>query len=390
MAALNFNDIPADVRDHVCTCAACRNSLYEARRRRHRAVSAAPSTASFPCKEVRPADLFDFVVPYGLAPGDEEKVRFRETLASHLNGCPDCNAKLQQLHDGIYTIKEREDSDIVTCFAVNRPGQTGTDIDPDHIYAGWPVQVTLFEKNPAADTSIAAQKFKEHSLTPLWHKMVKPIAAAAVILIIAGLFFFTPAARAIQLDKIFEALKTIRHAHVQSLNRDETEVIQELWVSRSFHIYLIKTGNEWVLWDMPAGTRTTKDLETNTWAVAAVAQADRERVAQKIATFIDLLPFPEESLSTINFSWQPVTDLDILDQLPGSEVYDLTWSSETYSGTKQTNKWRGFIDPGTYLPHRVERYIKLEDQTNFTLNSVSVMDYPDDRALEIALKTAGF
>lgn len=100
---MSFHDTNKEVLKHLCTCPDCRKSLYQCRETfRQEHLRDERDRKEFPCEEVSASDIFDYVIPYGLDPADDQCAKFRESLISHLRTCPTCLAKMQQLHGTVY------------------------------------------------------------------------------------------------------------------------------------------------------------------------------------------------------------------------------------------------------------------------------------------------
>jgi hypothetical protein len=86
---------------------------------------------------------------------------------------------------------------------------------------------------------------------------LKPaIAAAAVILIGIAIFFQTPPFKAVAgPEKIYAAIKRAENIHVSQFMPGGTKPIQEKWLSRSQGIYLTRTGQKFVLWNIADGVK---------------------------------------------------------------------------------------------------------------------------------------
>ncbi|KPK41894.1 MAG: hypothetical protein AMJ78_04215 [Omnitrophica WOR_2 bacterium SM23_29] len=391
IAAMNFKEATAQILNHVCLCCDCRNLLYSERKARSNILSAQPTTAPFPCDEVITNDIFDYVVPYGIDPVKDELAEFQESLASHLHNCPNCLEKIQDLHNTIYTLMEREESGIITCFEVKKPEQKGIDIDGSNIYADGPIKVKVIDKNKTGEKSIgiASDRKPKRKYVPLnLQRLIKSAAAAAIILIVLGFLFYTALAGAIDFDRISAALRKIHNVNATRFYPAKPEPIQEIWVSRSLNIYLIKTGKEWVLWDISNGTRKVKNADAAAVEVASMAEDALAKVKKYIDDFVGPLPFPDTTELLEDFEWGRAPEEDIETEIPGTEVYDLIWSDTLFGGSIKYQKWRGYIDPETYLPLRTEFYERLSDEDDYVLNTVYIIEYPDDEKVKAVIRKA--
>lgn len=119
IAEINFGVTTADVLRHVCICPKCRQLLYEEHKAMRDSLPAYDLSLEFPCEAVSPADILIYTVPYGLNPASDQYAKFRPSFTSHLSKCPTCLEKMLKLHDAVYTILDRPDSGVATCFALD-------------------------------------------------------------------------------------------------------------------------------------------------------------------------------------------------------------------------------------------------------------------------------
>ena len=110
VAAMNFGGINSDDLGHLCKCSVCRNLLFDERQKLHDSLPKDVKSPGFSCDSVLATDIFDYVVPIGLDPANDQYIMFRESLVSHLRSCPTCLAKIQELHRTIYGIADRAES----------------------------------------------------------------------------------------------------------------------------------------------------------------------------------------------------------------------------------------------------------------------------------------
>jgi len=78
--------------------------------------------SDIPCEEVKATDLFDYVIPYGIDPANDQYAKFRKSLTSYLANCKECLAKMNELHSQVYSILECK-SNIVTVFKTAESGR---------------------------------------------------------------------------------------------------------------------------------------------------------------------------------------------------------------------------------------------------------------------------
>ena len=107
LAGMCFEHLDAEILNHVCLCRNCRDMIYKARQKLLVRTNHTIEPDELICENIKPADLFDYVFPYGLDPAGDEYARFRQPFIRHLQSCPNCLEKIRQLYNSIYAIAER-------------------------------------------------------------------------------------------------------------------------------------------------------------------------------------------------------------------------------------------------------------------------------------------
>ncbi len=393
-----FRQTDAEVLKHLCICPDCRKSLYEYREqlceeyRLERLHSTVPQE-EFPCEEVSGADIFDCAVPYGLDLLHSPHTEFRESFISHARSCPTCLGKMQELHETVYEVRERPESEIATIYDIDESAKAKAVGEPDGLYSGFPIKVQVLnredglEANPSASTIsfTASLKRKLSAVNP--RLLVKTGIAAAAILIVAALLLNMPTAEAVTIEGIYKAIEKVKNVYIASFVPNETEPTQEKWVSRTLNIYMTKTGKELVLCDVSSRLRRNKSVDTavtETMSLSDDAIADVER---RMSGSLGLMPFYDVSEIPQDAEWSRVTNDGSKAVAKGTEVYDLIW--ERYRGSV-TFKWRAFVDPKAILPQRIEFYQKLSADSEYTLMSVKVVKYLSDSEIQAVIGDASF
>jgi hypothetical protein len=393
VALMAFNRTDSETLKHLCTCPACRDLLYERRQNACDALPPRTRSPGFPCESVSAADFFDYVVPYGIDPLNDQYAKFRRFFTSHVIACPECLAKMQKLHKTLYDIAEQPESDVITIYNIDESAKIQAGDASDVFYTGFPIMVKVIgpadkEAEPSATAGFrAALKEKVSTINP--RPLFKPaVAAAAAMLIATALLFNIPSAKAVTLESIYKAVEKIRNVYIASLVANQKEPIQELWVSRTLNSYITKTADQLTLWDLPNAIRKSKQLNTavtETIPLTAVLIADVEK---KITGSLGLLPFDELSAVSEDAEWNNAADSS-LKVREGIEVYDLMWVEKAYDGSAVFNKWRVFVDPVTNLPRRTEFYKKLPVDDQYLLKSVKLVQYLSDSEVQTVIKDAG-
>jgi len=396
IASMALSESDSEVLKHVCKCPACRDLLYQERQKICASLPEFSETPEFPCDQVSTTDIFDYVIPYGLDPSGDQYAKFRKSFTSHIIGCPNCLARMQQLHKTIYYLAERAESDVVTIYEIDESAKAQATVEADFPYSEFPIKVKVIEQEdkaiaehttPVVNFAVALkQKISTMELKPL---VKTAIAAAAVILIAVALFFHTSTAKAVTIERIYKAIENVKNAYISNFVPDQIEPEQEKWMSRELGIYITKNKQELVLWDIPNRVRKIKHLDTDSIEIAPLSSEMAMEIEKVITGFLGLVPFADLSLVPNDAEWNHIAD-DSLKVAEGIEVYDLIWVGEKHINFVVLNKWRVFVDTETDLPQRTELYRKQALDSDYTLESVNKVKYLEKNQIESVIKESSF
>jgi hypothetical protein len=398
LAAMEPEDCTPELLDHICRCRVCRELLYSACWDRFRILTESSRQSEIDCKRIEAPELFDLAVTYGLKAEDLEKMFLPNSVASHIKTCPHCMKKVLDLHQVIYTILDRRKSGVTTRFrlADSKKEETGNE-KPRELYRDWPVEITVtgshetskeivMPKDQSDVLSKANQKEKRKSYTWLLQKRIAyPAAAAAIVLIALSLIFYTTPATAISIDQIRAALVKIDAVHISKWEPDRTEPTQETWISRPANLYLNKTGNVVVYWDFANKGTLTRDLSVGTIEFKAAAPESLEKARSYMKSALGLVPPPGLSNASKNITWKRITVEAPETKTAASALYELEWKESGYGGTEVLRKWRGYIDPDTHLPLRIEWFKKTPNDDCYTLETISTLEYLSNAEIQAAI-----
>jgi len=394
---MDFRETNEKVLKHLCTCSYCRKLLYTYREAACKECLRTKSGQEFPCDKVSASDIFDYVVPYGIDPANDQYTKFHKSFTSHAATCPNCLAKMQQLHKTIYSIVERPNSDIVTVYHIDESAKAEARSESDDIYAGFPIRVETVNregevnKGRSASTIALGAALKQKVSVKKLKPLLKIAAVAAVILIGITLFLSIPTARAVTISQIYKAIEKVKNVHISRLVPDRTEEpIQERWVSRTLNIYMIKSGKQLILSDIPNVVRKIKQLDTTVTDTEPLTNDDLMDIEKKMRGSLGLTPFSDISEVPPDSEWSRVTDGGLEGVSEGIEVYDLTWVEEKQIGFVVFRKWRFFVDLETNLPQKTEFYEKAPVDSEYTLTSIIVVEYLSSSEILAFIKDAGF
>ena len=390
VAVMAFRETSAAVLKHLCTCPNCRKALYQYRESvRTDLLHYEKAPKEFSCEEVSATDIFDYCLPYGIDPAADQYAKFRESLTSHLNDCPVCLAKIQELHNTLYGIAERLESEVVTIYHIDESDKAQLLGESDDLYAGFPISVEIAARDDKVDveqplssidlTTALKRKVSSMNLKSL---LKAGIAVTAVILIGLALLLNTPTAKAVTIDQIYKAIENVKNVYISSFVPDKTEPTQEIWVSRTLNIYMLKTGKELVLWDVSNVTKKIKYADTTVTEKTPLTDDSSASIERKMSGSLGLMPFYDISEIPPGAEWSQVTDEALTTAERDIEVYDLTWVRKRYGGSDEFLKWRFFVDSKTKLPQRTEFFEKLPAGTTYDLTLVKKVEYLSDSEIQ--------
>ena len=396
VATMNFSRITAEALKHLCKCSTCRGLLYIERQKICDSLLDYNQSSEFVCESVSATDIFDYVVPYGLDPVNDQYAKFQESLTSHLRSCPKCLAKMQQLHNTVYGIAGRPESEVVTIYHIDESAKAQAVGKSDEYYTGFPIRVEIASHEDKADveqptatinfTTRLKQKVSESHVKPL---LKIGIAVAAVFLIGFALLLNTPTVKAVSIEEIYKAIEKVKNVYISTFITDQKEPTQELWVSRESGIYITKTSKQLILWDIHKKIRKIHYLdtvitETNSLTGDIIASIEKE-----MSDTLGLMPFFDISEIPLDAEWLRV-DNEIPGVAEGIEIYDLICVEKTYGGSTLLKKWRVFADSKTSLPQRVEWYKKFAHDSDFTLETTMIVEYLDEGKMQAIIKKVSF
>lgn len=394
VASMAFHETNAETLKHLCSCPKCRESLYLHRESIRKELRLDGTVQDgFPCESITPADIYDYCLPYGIDPADDEYNEFRESLTSHLRRCPTCLGKIQEFHRMISDITERAESGIITVYDIDESVKTKSHSESElpigTLVGSEGAEDNVHVQQPAAVDITTRSKKKAPALN------VKPLlkaglAAAAVIAIGFALLFNSPAAGSVTIKQIYQAIENAKNVYIAQFNLGKAEPDQEKWVSRSLNIYMMKTGEKSVLLNLTNKVKRVKNFNTGFIETSPLTTETITETEKMMAGFIGLVPFDDISIIPNNAEWNRVVDEDLGTTTNTIEIYELTWLRRTLAGVTIFNKWRFFVDPKTYLPQRTEYYRKLDRDNAYTLKSIMEIKYLSDIEMDAVVKEASF
>ncbi len=395
VVSMVFRETDSEVLKHLCTCPVCRGLLYKERQRICDSLPEYTPSAEFPCESVSASDFFDYVVPYGINPANDQYAKFRKSFTSHVSNCPNCLAKMQELHNTVYYIAERAESEVVTIYHIDESAKAEAISESDDLYASFPIRVERANREDEVNAGRSASTInfgaalKQRVSAMNLKRLVKTaVAAAAIILIAVALFSNIPTAKAVTIDQIYKAIEKAKNVYIASFVPHKKEPVQELWVSRTLNNYIIKAGKQLALWDLPNAVRKIKHLETDFVETGLLSAEMIAKIEKTIAGFWGLVPFADLSVIPNDAAWSHITDDDLQGAAKGIIVYDLRWTEKAYDGSIVLRKWRVFVDHNTNLPQKTEFYRSLPADSEYILESIKVVECLENSEIQAVIDSS--
>ena len=401
--ALELGKATSSTLRHLCVCPDCRELLFQQRQEVCDGSKVRePASEGFPCESVTDKYLFDYCFPYGIDPAEDQYAKFRSSLTSHVSACPACLARMQTLHRTVSGIIDRTESGVITCFTMKDKSEVQTAGSPEDVYSQWPIEVNLLDKQsesnwPAAESESpsdrVAQVQRSHgNQVPAYLNLKRfvKIAAAAAILLVVLLVLQVPTLKATDLSQIYENLAKVKNVHITRIDPEHSRVIQETWIARGLELKIFKGDDQYVLWDIKAKARKTKNSTNRATIIAPLDDETIKKVKDTLLGPLDMLPFTQIAKVPKNSKWYQVADESIVTVIDDSEAYDMDWTEKSLSGSLIHRKWRCYIEIGTKLPVRIEWYEKGATEEEYSLISTAILAYPETSEILSLTRSIGF
>ncbi|MHC4271122.1 MAG: hypothetical protein ACYST2_02270 [Planctomycetota bacterium] len=388
-----FKDLNENLLKHVSTCPDCRDRVYQCRERHIMEINGVELTDDFSCDAVKAADLFDFCFPYGIGHVTDGHVKLLSSFTSHVNNCPSCLNKMQDLHKIINDTIERDESGIVTCYKVVEKSEHIAEeaATAENIYNDWPIKVEVTEASNEPviykletatgikSTDRSKQKFSKNKIL----SMLKYAPAAAAIILLAIIFMYTPVAKALNLTEVYNALGQVRNVYITVSDEMTSETSQEILVSHDLNIKMFKSTAEVVLWDFKNQVHKVSDLNTASIETSRLDIVTASKIQDAMEAPWDVLPFKNATSIPRNAEWQK-------EWAESSEVYDLIWTEKLLTGSIVFKKCRVYLNISTKLPYKTEWFERKSQEDKYELLITMNISYPLINEIRSIMRQNGF
>ncbi len=380
LAAFSFDGATPDTLDHVCRCGVCRDSVYLQRNRAAADLVERPASPQvLLCGEISTADLFDYVLPFGLdAAAVSKPDGRRDAVATHLRTCRSCMERVQSLHRTIHRIAKRTDSGVHTVYQCQTDEELARDASEASLHR-YPVHVRIERPEPAS-RGLRRQP-RVHSRK---RSVLHGTALAAALVVVGALFLLqSSTARGKNVGDLLRAVRHTPNVHITYAYPMAPQLSREMWVSSDLNKIVRKTGEEeWVEYDLNKRCMTGVGLGLMPDKAIPLSREHWTRCVR----------YMEEPLADIFSNVGPGDDLSqvssVASERPGVSlaVYELTRQQRSANGDRFWSRWRAFIDPRLELPVKIEFSSRLSESLPWELVTVTQLSYPTTLEVESELK----
>jgi hypothetical protein len=263
-----------------------------------------------------------------------------------------------------------------------------------------PVRVEVLDKSEHEPDVIGFPQKLKQKKTPVSLRRFRfpAVAAAAVILLGLGLFLFsTPTAKAIDLAQIRSALGRVRNIYIATFYQKKPDFpgeksmpVQEQWVSKDLNAMVIKTGAEWVLWNINDRSKTTINADAASTESMKISKGMMAGLKENMYAPLNLPSLENNPDIRENMKWRQVTEKDINNKIPDTGVYELSWTVKDSIGSIVCRKRVFHVDTKTKLPFRIEFWQKSSADEEYELLTFKKVSYPAGVEIQAVLEEAGF
>ena len=159
----------------------------------------------------------------------------------------------------------------------------------------------------------------------------------------------------------------------------ENKPFQQQWFSRSAKIQISETDQETALLDAKSKLLNIKKAGSEFVITEPMSKIQLSNLENMIENSLDLIPFSKISDIPAKVEWNLInTEPNTIND--GTIVYELIMEEEILNKGTQS-KYRYTLMADTYLPVKIEFFRKISDQSGFSPETYTKIDYPDDETI---------
>lgn len=282
----------------------------------------------------------------------------------------------------IREIQTRADSGVVTRFRIKDSSSSNEPAAFDVEVVRASTTPDCQERQPVKIVSVAGQNSGRHfHFQP--QRLIRPIAAAAAILICTFLLFKGSTVQATDISQIYDALKDVKNIVMTYYTAESDSPIQEIRVSKDMRVKLSKIGETLTLWNLNQKVRQTL-TNTAPLQTSQLDDAEIDAASKTINIPFGLLPFKNTRELPKGAIWKK-TDLVESDMAAQSvEAYDLFWTDQG-----KACRWQCRIDALTKRPQYILYWEKNPADMDYELVNRIEVSYPTAEQTKEAIRPFG-
>jgi hypothetical protein len=282
-------------------------------------------------------------------------------------------------------IRDRLDSGIITRFRVKDTFEVGEETSFDvEVLTG---SHNIEKKLPIAENMTSLKSRQNIRLLP--KRFLRPIAAAAAILMGTFLLFKNTSVQATDLSQIYEALKDVKNIVMTQYGTDSSTPLQQTLISKVRGIKLFKMNDNITLWDL---NQQTKQTITNAGSPIQSTRLDKTAIGSVLETMNvpwGLLPFKNAGELPEGTIWRKIESAQPDTAAAQTEVYDLFWTEHAFTEDIEY-QWRFYIDATTKHPMKIQSWKKAAQDAEYEAVILIEITYPTTEQISDMLKQTGF
>ncbi|MEN6577833.1 MAG: hypothetical protein ABFD90_15925 [Phycisphaerales bacterium] len=370
LAAFSLDGADSQTLNHVSLCPECQTWLYRQRAQTmtDRCVPKA-RTGVLACSEVSTADVFDFVVPFGLDAATVARTSGRrDAVATHVRACPQCLEKVQSLHRTLYAVVERADSAVCTVCRTEKDAAEACEQTQADAYR-YPIHVEVLRQEPARAGSAR------------WKAVPRSrIALAAAVVLVAGLLAINPLSTAtgMNVEKLRKAVGQMPNVRITNSREDNSAPFFEMWFATDRQIVATKVGEERIVYEC-GKRRKTVYTPGSPPRPGSLRQEESDSCTEFMTwAFMEIftgVSSEKDSLSEVEH---------VASGRPGEywSAYELTQKNRDSEGAPFVRRWKVHFDPIRRLPMRVEYSRQFSSEPSTTEVRVTEFTYLTQSAMD--------
>jgi len=283
-------------------------------------------------------------------------------------------------------IMDRPDSGVVTCFQAKDASVS----QPEKLFT---VEITkddsFLSANPPADHTHISETRGATTTSTRSRWVLKPLAAAAAVIIATILLFQSPSVKATDIGQIYEALKNVKNIVITQYEANNPDPIQTIWISRSLDIKLLEAGSAFTLYDINSKTQKNRINPASDVQQTNLNHAMTQSIAKSMEVPWGLLPFKNTSELPAGAVWEVQPEGIVMDS-GKTEIYDLFWIAKIVGNNSSIyHQWRCHIDVTTKHPLKVEWWQKTQQDQEYELITFTEITYPTEGQIQEVIDKTG-